>query len=684
MRIDCSFRLTLGLLGLVACWLPTQYAAAALVGIDVLERAAIEPAWTGGAAYEKSRGIMHFAVDPAAPANQRIADVRLAPRNADGLVEFSASFYLLRPTRNGNGSLLFEVSNRGSKGLMSMFDLGTGSLDPSSSEDFGDSYLLREGYTLLWVGWQLDVPQDAGMMWLEAPAATVDGTAAGNPVHGLVRSDFVVRAPTPFHTLADRAHRAYPVYAPDASINELTVREGADGSRRVIPRTQWRFARLDGTVEQPSRTDVLLDGGFEPHLIYELVYDGYDARVAGLGLAAIRDAVASLRNVGAPQLGIARGTIEHTLAFGLSQSGRLLRQYLYDGFNADEQDQRVFDGMLVHIAGGARGSFNHRFAQPSRSSASYFYPNELFPFADTSMTDTATARRGGLLTGIEARHQPRIFYTNSSNEYWRGSAALTHVSLDGAHDLSELPTVRRYLFAGTQHVPSGLPARSAGGQHPSNPNNYRWFLRGLLRALNAWIADDAEPPPSRHPRIDDGTLVPFTELAFPSVPGLPLPPSLRGPVALDFGEDFDTMRVIRQEPPRVGPAYPLLLPQVDTSGNEIAGLRSPVQQHALASYLGWVLYAPPAGPATELVSLQGAAVGLPRTAAAAAALGDPRPPIAQRYVDRNAYLGAVRTTAAALARARYLLADDVDAIVAEAEGHWREYADDDDDETSPR
>ncbi|HEY3518276.1 MAG TPA: alpha/beta hydrolase domain-containing protein, partial [Gammaproteobacteria bacterium] len=464
-------------------------AAAEVVRIEVDARTDVAGGMAYGKAgpYEKLRGTLYFAVDPKAPANRMVTDLPLAPTNAAGRVEFRADFFLLKPkdTARGNGALLFEVSNRGGKGILPMLNQAPPSRDPTDARELGDGFLLEQGFSLFWVGWQLDPPPaEPDLLRVYPPVAT--------GATGLVRSDFVVRTPgVRDHSLADGDHLPYPAADPDSESDTLTVRDTPLGERETVPREEWQFARVDGSGNVvPDATRVYLASGFTPKRIYEVVYTAANPPLAGLGLAAIRDAVTHLKSEGAPELGISAASYDRALAFGISQSGRLLRQFLYDGFNADERARRVFDGVLSHIAGGARGSFNVRFAQPSRSSSSYLYPNEVFPFSDAPQTDSVSGPfvTDGLLVGLPADSIPRIFYTNSSNEYWRGSAALTHTTIDRRGDLYPIPTTRIYHFAGTQHGPAAFPPRVGDGRLAGNPNAYSWFMRSLLLKLDAWVA----------------------------------------------------------------------------------------------------------------------------------------------------------------------------------------------------
>jgi hypothetical protein len=660
--------LALWLAALCAC---AASASAEVVRIEVSERTDV----AGGAAYgtagqyEKLRGTLHFAVDPAAAANQTVTDIALAATNAAGRVEFTADFFLLKPKHaaRGNGALLFEVSNRGGKGILPMLSRAAASLDLGDARALGDGFLLEQGFSLLWVGWQLDPPRDNPLLLRVYPPTT----AASHSVTGLVRSDFVVRsAGVRDHSLGDGDHVPYPVA--DGAAPTLTVRDSPLGARRTIPPSEWQFARIDGSGNVvPDQTHVYLASGFEPKRIYEVIYTAVNPPLAGLGLAAIRDAVTRLKHEGAPELGLDESSFDRALAFGISQSGRLLRSFLYHGFNADERNRRVFDGVLAHIAGGARGGFNTRFAQPSRSSASFQYPNEIFPFTDSVQTDSVSGLRGGLLERVDAPFVPRIFYTNSSNEYWRGSAALTHVTPDGARDFPPLDTTRIYFFAGTQHGPAAFPPSASSGRLPGNPNAYAWFMRSLLLKLDAWVARNATPPPSIYPTLAERTLVERAQLRFPAIPGVDVPVAPHGPLRLDFGPSFARDGIATLEPPKVGAPFPVLLPQVDADGNEVAGLRSPELAVPLATYAGWQLYKPELGRDDELVSLQGSFAPFPLDAAARERSGDPRRAILERYETRERFLALVEEAANPLIASGYLRAEDRAPIVAQSAERWR-------------
>ncbi len=612
-------------------------------------------------AYERVVGKIHFAIDPENAANRIIRDIDLAPVNADGLVEFSSDFYLLKPVAAdaGNGTVLVDVMNRGRKRVLGYFNLATTVNEPRTAEDLGDGFLMREGFSVLYVGWQFDVPREPNFMRVYPPIATDQGEA----ITGLVRSDLVVTERVYDHSLGDRGHISYAVADEDDPRNQLTVRDEPAGERTVIPRGEWQFGRLEDGRAVPDRTRVYLQGGFDPGRIYEAVFVASDPPIAGLGLAAMRDAVSHLKYDGAEEIGLPLGSIERAITFGDSQAGRLLRHFIYDGFNADEEQRMAYDGFIPHLASNATGSFNHRFAQPSRAvDRSYFYPGDQFPFSDVMQTDPVSGVEDSLLARLPPGTVPKIFYTNTSTEYWRLPTALIHSTPDGESHVPPAETSRIYLFAGTQHVPARLPGNRIEGLRIGNPNNYRWFLRALLLSLNDWIADGTSPPASSYPTREAGTLVELDEINFPDIPRVRLPADVSRAYRLDYGPDFVDKGVITNEPPVMAEAYPFLIAQVDEGGNEIAGLISPALAAPLATYTGWSPFNP--------ISTPGSYIPFPRTAAEREASGDSRASIEERYESRESYLALVEEAAEELAASRYVLARDIPGIVAEAAAHW--------------
>ena len=642
--------------------------SAEVVRIDVKSRADVLAGQPFGAAgpYEKLAGRIYFAVDPLNDANRIIADIDKAPKNAAGRVEFSSDFYLIKPKdpSRGNGTLLYEVSNRGGKGMVGFFNRAAGSLDPQTAGEFGDGFLLEQGFTLLWVGWQFDPPLRDGLVRVYAPIAR---EADGRPIQGVVRSDFVPVERTTQVSLADRDMIvAYAVVNGADPANVLTVRDSAEGARRTIPRDQWQFTE-DGKA-------VRMAAGFEPKKIYEVVYRSQDPPVVGVGPAAVRDTISKVKYGAASELGLARGALTRAIAFGISQSGRFLRAYLYYGFNEDEAHRKVFDGVMAHVAGAGRGSFNHRFAQPSRDGHPYlnfFYPTDIFPFTDIAQRDPETGVQDGLLShGTKPQFQPRVIYTNSSYEYWGRAASLFHTTIDGLEDAPLPANVRAYLLAAGQHGPAGFPPSRTIGQQMNNPLDYRWVMRRLLVSMNRWITDGAEPPPSAYPRLDQGTLVTPNKLKFPAIPSVNVPPVPHKAYRADYGPDFIGKGIVTQEPPKIGSSFPILVPQVDADGNEVAGIRVPELAVPLATYTGWNLFNDRSGPTDVVSSMQGSFMPFPRTRADRERTNDPRRSIDERYQSREQYLGLVSKAANDLVEKGYLLKADVPRIVEQTGTRW--------------
>jgi len=631
-------------------------------------------AWGEAGAYEKLVGRIFFAFDPENPANARIVDLEWAPVNGEGLVEAWAEFMVLQPVESGKrrGVGWLEVSNRGGKASLRYFNLAsTRTLDPEWEGDFGDGLLLREGLTLIWVGWQWDTPPGEDLLRLHVPVARLPG----GEIQGLVRADWTVDEDTETLALSHRRHRPYIPTDPEHPDNTLTVRDGRLAPRAVVPREEWEFVELRDGPQPAQLTGVRMEGGFQAGKIYELVYRAANPRVAGLGLAAVRDVMSyakyELESVFPVRLGI---------AFGVSQTGRFLRHYLYQGFNTDEGGRKVFDGMLIHTAGAGRGSFNHRFAQPSRDGhrfSAFFYPTDLFPFTSRIQQDPVTDREAGLFPVERPDHLPYVFYTNTGYEYWGRAASLIHTSVDGTQDVEPRENERIYHLSGAQHFvgPFPPPEEALVGEGPiptyrGNGVNFLPALRALALRLVSWAEGAGEPPPSRFPCLADGTLVPPEGLAFPPLPGVSVPDVAHRAYRMDYGPRWESEGVVDRQPPGVGAPFPSLVSQVDGLGNEMAGVRGPELRVPVGTYAPWNLRTGyPANP-QELVDFLGTFIPLSRTEEERAARGDPRPSLEALYPDHDAYLERVRAAARVLVREGFLLPEDAPRVVEEAEARW--------------
>src|SRR5262245_32964815 len=608
---------------------------------------------TGG--YERLLGRIEFALDPDDPHNAGIVDLNHARRDADGLVHFSSDLQVLRPTdpTKGNGVLLFDIANRGRGTLLGRFNRARPGNDPTGDADVGDGLLMREGFTLVSIGWEVDVP--APLLRIDAPVAILppgsDDRLSVEVMHNQRVSEVFL--------IDDPAGRPPVIYRPvdsQSPTDVLTVRDRFWDEGTVIPRERWRFV-----VGPNSLPKLQLDTAFEPGRYYRVTYRAAGPLVAGVGLAAVRDAASAFRyRSDLPIHG------RSAYAFGVSQSSRFLRQFLYEGFNIDDRDRRVFDALWIHMAGAARGSFNERFATPTLGAV--FRPTT-FPFADIDQVDV-DGTRDGLQSRYRPDQRPKVFYTNTPVEYWGSgrAAALTHVSVDGTRDLELPDNVRIYVLAGTQHIVAPFPptrtppaagsidpsARS-GGQQLNNPTPQNNIMRALLHAWHQWAAAGTSPPPSQYPRLSNHTLVTVNGVKFPSLPGVSDPRRIQGPARIVGG------KVV---------ALPHLVPQVDRDGNELGGIRDPDVAAPLATTTGWNFRDPSVGNPHDIYQLLGSYIPFAPTKTARHASGDPRLSIEERYHGADDYLQKIRSSAMELIRQRYLLAEDLDAIVERAKSHW--------------
>jgi alpha/beta hydrolase family protein len=664
-------------------------AEARVVRVEITSRADLEDGKPFGdaGAYERIIGRVFFAVDPDNAHNRQIVDLGKAPRNAQGEVEFFADLYLLKPKdmSKGNQAVLFEVSNRGGRGIVSLANGRNG--------EFGDGFLMRQGYTIAWVGWEFDVMDQPGRLRLSAPVVQ---DRDGKTIPGLVRTDFTPAEkrddmPLGHILLGPDGGKSYSVDDPASERNRLTVRDTPSGERQTIARNEWSFAHVADGKLTPDPHYVHLNSGFVPGRIYELVYVGKDPVVVGVGLAAVRDFLSYLKFD--PQ---ATAPVKRAYAVGISQSGRFLRHFLYQDFNADEQGRQVMDGVIAHVAGAGRGSFNHRFAQPSRDAqpmSSLFFPTDLFPFTDLPEKDPDGGEVAGLLDAASKSHTvPKIFYTNTSYEYWGRAASLIHTSADGRKDAELAPNTRVYFLTGLQHFTGVFPPQKSVAGNPDyttqqrhNPNPIQWYWRALITDMDQWVRDGKQPPASVYPKIAEKTLVPLDKWSFPKIPGVNTPHEMSlayhitreekvWNVTLGKGGSATGPEERVLEPPRVGKPFGVLVPQSDADGNDLGGVRLPELQVPLATYTGWNLRDPSIGAPEQRVSFIGSWIPLAKTAEERKKSGDPRPSIAERYASREEYMSRFEQAAKKLMEQRFLLQEDLPAILERGRLEWKTVA----------
>jgi hypothetical protein len=654
----------------LACALVVLVARIADAGVVRLRVERREPVLNGrtfgaAGAYEKLVGKVEFAVDPSNPRNDLIVDLKLAPRNAAGQVEASADFYMLKPVdpARGNGRVFYEVGNRGGKSILATFQKAAPSPDPTTEAEFGDLALMRQGFTLLWMGWQWDVPERPGVMRMEMPIASENGRR----ITGLVRGNFILNERAATAPVADRNHKAYPVLDPASPENTMTVRDDPTAKGTLIPRSKWRFT--DGGT-------VALDGGFEPGRIYDVVYRTADPRVLGFGLSGTRDLLSFIK-YDKTDANPARG-VTLALGWGVSQSGRFLRHFLYQGFNEDEQGRKVFDGVFDQVGGAGRGSFNHRFGQASRDALQFFnilFPVDLFPFTDGPETDPESGAVDSLLARAERTGTaPKLFHLLTNSEYFNRAGSLVHTDATGTKD-AELPAnTRVYMIASAPHGPGPFPPKSnvgggMVGRAALNPLNYSPAVRALFRALDRWVTDSVEPPPSAYPRFADGTLTPPDRAGWPAIPGYQLPQQPLRAFHLNFGPDW-SKGIVSVEPPEVGTAFVVRVPAVDADGNVRAGIRLPDIAVPLATQAGWNYRDASIGAPDRLAGEIGSYIPFGRTRADRTRTNDPRPSIEERYRNRDEYVGRFAAAALDLVERGYLLQEDVADLLKHAVEHY--------------
>ncbi|MDH3604993.1 MAG: alpha/beta hydrolase domain-containing protein [Candidatus Tectomicrobia bacterium] len=611
--------------------------------------------------YVRLMGTAYGELDPEHPLHAGIVNLARAPRNAHGRVEYEMDVYIMRPedVTRGSRTLLYEVNNRGRKMLLPIFheaaQTSPGAInDPTTVADAGNGLTFRRGYTLAWSGWDPDAPNVNQNMRLRAPVATENG----QPIIQTIRDEFIFGTRVP--TTRQTAPLSYAAATLDPSQARLTVRSCESDERTEIPPDQWTYADARSIKLLPDGT------AFEPGLIYDFWYPATDPKVLGIGFAATRDLVSFLRyathdsegNPNPISLSSAATGIRSVLAFGNSQSGRYLRNHTAAGFNQDEAQRKVFDGVLTNVAGIGKVFTNFAFGQSFRTGTQHedhAFPENWFPFAHTSLTDPVSGQTDALLRGDG--FDPLIIEVNTSTEYWQKGASLLHTDPLGKRDLDIAAGVRLFMMAGTQHGGrAGLSPVQGTGHHPSNPHNPTPALRALLVALDEWVNQGVEPPASRVPRLADAALVIPEKLKFPAMPNVQSPQRANRIGVLD-----DWIEPIL----KTAPGYQALVCQTDADGNEIAGIRLPSIAAPIATYTGWNLYKAPY-PEDELCDREGSYLPFARRQAEREAHGDFRASLEERYGNHADYVKTVAKATEALVAERLLLPEDAERYVNEA------------------
>lgn len=658
-------RKRLGLVTFVLTILALGAPVLAQAGITRIEITRVESPTFDGASfgsvgmYEKLVGRAYGELDPSSPSNAIIVDLGLAPRNAAGKVEYSTDFYMLRPVdpANANHRVLYEVNNRGDKYLALAFNDAAFLNDPTTSADAGNGFLMRQGYTLVWSGWDFTAPAGNNRLRITVPVAK---NPDGSSIVGPSLEEFAVDNST-----TTTGPLTYTAASLDKSLASLTVRVHGSDPPTAIPASGWDY------VDSTGRAIRLLPVGtlFQQGRVYAFTHPAKDPVVAGIGFAATRDVLSYLRHGGSPA-----GEVQAIYIWGVSQSARYIRDFVRLGFNQDERGERTVDGVLNDRAGAAGGFFNFRFAQPGRTVGGEgpthigrWYPSMAFPFADVVTFDSVTGKTDGVLRRcLSTNTCPKIFEVNTEAEYWSKPGSLLTTDTLG-NDLPDPANVRFFQISSLPHVFAALSAPAAPGscQQPRSPLAPNPILRALLMDMDQWVSAGIAPPASRVPRRADGTLVPALPQAgvgFPNIPGVTFPKVPSFADRWDWGPTFDAGVLTILPPVFLGSPYPRYVPKTDVDGNGIAGVRLPDVAVPLATYSGWNLRTPPFG-GDDLCTTAGQMIAFAQTKTERLASGDPRLSIEERYRNHGTYVSAVAHAANGLHKDRLLLEEDVDRYI---------------------
>jgi hypothetical protein len=619
-------------------------------------------AFGSAGAYEMLHGRVEVEVAPNSVPHGSVIDLDLAPRDQDGLIACVADIAILKPQHieAGNRRLLFDYPNRGSKRALQFFNDAPFSNRPLTVEHAGNGFLLRRGYTVVWIAWQGDLLPGDDRLVLDIPAARDPNTA----IRGTVCSEFIVDEPGQrVMPLSGRVStRSYPVLSLAKSDVAFTRQRDAKSPPIAFSPHEWDFAREEKGIAVDYRSEeqaivasnshIRLNTGFEPGWIYRIRYQSADPLVLGLGHVVVRDVADFLKHRDRDDSGAANplssGIIEKAYAWGRSQSGRAIRDFVYHGFN-ETSGRRIFDGVIINASGAGRlatGRFANLNAPGSQQYEDHANPSDSYPFAYVPCADPSSGKTDAILK--RPASDPLVMHIQTSSEYWQRRGSLVHTTLSG-DDLPRADNVRLFHWASSQHSsdPTALQPRRQRFENLNNIVQTSMFFRALLDALDAWATTGREPPPSDFPRRSDGTLVSFEiwRSAFPRIPGVTLPV---GP------NTFETL--------------PVFVPATDQDGNEIAGVRAPMVVAPLGTYTGWNVRAKGYG-GSAMHSFNGSYIPFPATSETARATGDPRRSIIERYGSAEAYAAAIRDAALHLISRGLMLQEDLDRVVKEAE-HW--------------
>jgi hypothetical protein len=612
--------------------------------LEVTQRSPFAEGMTFGAVgqYELLRTRITMALDPSIPVNRAIVDLDNAHTSVLGLVEVESDALVLRPkeTSRGNRCLLSVVPNRGTTGGLPFRYDEPPRFGPETGLQPGDGWVLRAGWTIVWTGWQWDIPRTEGRLGCSVPEV-VD--LEDQSLEGTIRVElqpFLQSAPSlPLRSASDISGTTTCYPAVDLEQADAVLQVASHRGSPFVPvaRSAWRFAHADGDGSPVlDRESIWLDGGFHPDLVYEVRYRTNRCPLVGAGLAAVRDVASHM---------LSDDDLDFGFAVGWSQSGRFLRQFLSDGFNCDEQGSRVFDAVLPFFAGASTGEFNQRFGQPSEAQAEGSSLRPPFAINDLLVVDN--------LRGTA----PKFVTVDTASEYWRGDGSLAHIDGQGCDVPLDDVDTRAYYLAGTEHfggVPLGprsaAPLRNYLGVSPIN--------RAVLEATRKWVVEGDAPPLSRLPRRSDGTAVPRHETIqhWTAITGIAAPKEadMPHPAQAEWAS---------------GPLGPVYVSALDGDGNEVAGLRHPELSVPLATHTGWNLVLARGARWASVSSVTGNSHPFPAHVSSIQSR-DQRRSISERYLDIDDYLNRIKLASDELVREGFLLPEDVERVIATGRAHF--------------
>jgi Alpha/beta hydrolase domain len=698
MRLSHFTRLAgkLSLVGLLATLLITT-AQARVVRIVIDETKPLPEAESGGVPSEQIAGRAFGELDATLPANAIINDILLA-RDPDGKVRYIATFVITRPrdASKASGMMWHEVPNRGVRRPNVPAERANGDIDLTSAWQ-GDN----AGNTAVRSAAGVELPH-----WLKLPIArNPDGSAVSGEVFGRIvnrsgagSQPLIVQSnPVPYKPASLDTKQARLVMRTAESTRGEVIGES------VIPSTDWAWASCDASNPfpgTPSPTQICLKSGFDASKLYQVVYRSEEAYALGVGFAAWRDVGVFFKTAKADDAGTPNpiaGMVSHSIARGVSQSGNFLRGWLHLGFNQDEAGKQAHDGLWPIIA-GRRIALNFRWAQPDGVLELYQAGSEgpqwWLPHADPL--------RGGAAMGLldrctASRTCPKIIEHFGSAEVWALKLTPEWIGTDAKADLPLPANVRRYYIASSNHgggaggfdssLPgAGLPTAGPScpgnnygtGILPANPVPHTETVNALRVHFRNWVMRNIAPPPSQWPRLAQQQLAPANKaaLGFPTLPQLrPTVPEMDFIMPVldyDWGLGFnaaDGSGVASNAPPPIRQALPMFAPKVDADGNELGGVPVVLLDAPLGTYLGWNITAGGVRPfhQGQICNYVGGMIPFARTAAERRSNGDPRLSLEERYGNHAGYVAAVRKATERAMVARFLLQEDAQRLIQQAE-----------------